>query len=293
MFSIKPVIQSYWDGRAAGNFTFGGTGSGLVIATVLAASFLGLAPTIPILAGLCFIAGGLFLVWLEIGKPWRFINVYRNPFTSWMSREAYAAAALFATALAAIVWPSLPLLWLAALLALAFLFCQARMLQASRGIPAWRDGAIVPLVMATGLVEGTAVLLLYLLVMGTVSVPLGAALIVLLVLRAGAYRIYRDRLRNGRAPTAVVNRLGEIDATVWVLGAIVPLIFAVLALAWPPLAGLSVGIAALCSVFAGWYVKVNIIRRLAHVQGLSVRHMPVRGTGRSGASVQPGWPAKR
>ncbi|MDP2619631.1 MAG: hypothetical protein Q8P46_05575 [Hyphomicrobiales bacterium] len=293
MFSIKPVIQSYWDWRAAGNFTFGGTGSGLVIMTALAASFLGLAPTIPMVSALGFIACGLFLVWLEIGKPWRFLNVYRNPFTSWMSREAYAAAALFATALAAILRPSPLFLWLAALFALAFLFCQARMLQASRGIPAWRDGAIVPLVMATGLAEGTAVLLLFLLAMRTVSVPLGTALIVLLVLRAGAYRIYRDRLRDGRAPTAVVNRLGEIDRTIWVLGLAAPLFFAVLALAWPLAHGFGMGLAALCALLGGWYAKVNIVRKLAHVQGLAVRHMPVRGTGRSGASVQPGWPAKR
>jgi len=289
MFSIKPVIQSYWDWRAAGNFTFGGTGSGLLITAVLAASFLGLAPAIPILAGLCFIACGLFLVWLEIGKTWRFLNVYRNPATSWMSREAYAAAALFATGLAAIVWPSLPLLWLAALFALVFLFCQARMLHASCGIPAWRDKAIVPLVMATGLAEGVAVMLVFLLAIGRVSVPLGAALIALLVLRAGAYRVYRDRLRDGRAPTAVVNRLGEIDRTVWLLGAIVPLVLAVLALVLPLVAGLSLGAAALCTIAAGWYLKVNIVRRLAHVQGLAVRHMPMRGAGRAGAMAQPGW----
>ena len=292
MFSIKPIIQDYWDWRAAGNFTFGGTGSGLMIMTPLAATFLDVAPTIPILSALGFIACGLILVWLEIGKTWRFVNVLRNPFTSWMSREAYAAAALFMAAFAVLAWPSLPLLWLAALLALAFLFCQARMLYASRGIPAWRDGAIVPLVIATGLAEGTAALLLIVLAMGTPSSPFAGALIVLLVPRAAAYWRYRNRLRDGRAPTAVTNRLGEIDKTVWLLALVAPAGLAALALAVPFAAGLSMGLAALCALLAGWYLKVNIVRRLAHVQGLSVRHMPVRGTGRAGAAAQPGWGAR-
>lgn len=293
MFSIKPVIQDYWDWRAAGNFTFGGTGSGLVIMTALAATFLGSAPRIPILAGLCFIACGLILVWLEIGKPLRFLNVYRNPFTSWMSREAYAAAALFATALAALFWPSLLLLWIAAIFALAFLFCQARMLHASRGIPAWREGTIVVLILATGLVEGTAVLLLFLIATGKISAAPIIVLMVLVALRAAVYRIYRNRLCDGRAPTAVANRLGEIDGTVRGLGLIAPLLFAAPALLWPLVAGLSVALAAFCALAAGWYAKVNIVRKLAHVQGLAVRHMPVRGAGRAGASAQPGWRTQR
>ena len=44
--------------------------------------------------------------------------------------------------------------WLAAALALAFIYCQARMLQAAKGIPAWREPLLVPLMVVTGLAEG-------------------------------------------------------------------------------------------------------------------------------------------
>jgi DMSO reductase anchor subunit len=43
---------------------------------------------------------------------------------------------------------------MAALLGVLFLYCQGRILQASKGIPAWREPKIVPLILATGFVEG-------------------------------------------------------------------------------------------------------------------------------------------
>ncbi len=39
-------------------------------------------------------------------------------------------------------------------LALVFVYCQGRMLQAARGIPAWREPLLVPLIVVTGLAEG-------------------------------------------------------------------------------------------------------------------------------------------
>ena len=46
------------------------------------------------------------------------------------------------------------LAWVAAALALAFVYCQARLLQAAKGIPAWREPLLVPLLVTTGLAEG-------------------------------------------------------------------------------------------------------------------------------------------
>jgi phenylacetyl-CoA:acceptor oxidoreductase subunit 2 len=48
----------------------------------------------------------------------------------------------------------------AAIAAGAFLYCQARILRAAKGIPAWRTPWVVPLIVISGLAEGGALLLL-------------------------------------------------------------------------------------------------------------------------------------
>ena len=77
---------------------------------------------------------------MRVGRDrpaWRAINVLFHPRTSWMTREALLAPLLLGCAAAAVLWPALRPL--AALLALAFLYCRgARILQAARGI---RPGA--------------------------------------------------------------------------------------------------------------------------------------------------------
>jgi phenylacetyl-CoA:acceptor oxidoreductase subunit 2 len=145
---VAPGRQRYWDWRAAGNFILGGAGAGLILYMAVAGERWLALP------GAALIGGGLLGVWLEIGRPRRALNAFRRPATSWMSREATVAPPLLASALAA-AWLARPWLpWLAAALAVTYLHCQARMLNAARGIPAWRGPRIVPLLMATGLAEG-------------------------------------------------------------------------------------------------------------------------------------------
>ena len=98
-------------------------------------------------------------MWLEIGRPTRALHVFFNPRTSWMSREAFVATLLFPAGLAAAAGLA-PFAWLSALLALAFVYCQARILKAARGIPAWREPLVVPLIVTTGLAEGGGLFLL-------------------------------------------------------------------------------------------------------------------------------------
>ncbi|HEX6362138.1 MAG TPA: DmsC/YnfH family molybdoenzyme membrane anchor subunit, partial [Albitalea sp.] len=157
-FGPDPWRQAHWDWRAAGNFMGGGAGSGLIAVAALSGA-RGTPLAVALLAGLVLVGAGLLCVWLEIGRPWRAMNVFRNPRTSWMSREAIVAALLVPAALAAAagVVAARPL---AALLALAFLYCQSRILRAARGIPAWRAPQIVPLVIATGLAEGAGLAVL-------------------------------------------------------------------------------------------------------------------------------------
>ena len=151
-YGPAPWQQKSWDWRAAGNFIDGGAGSGLIVFTALAGS-QGLASTILILAGLALIGFGLLCVWLEIGRPLRAPHVFFNPRTSWMTREAFTATLLFpAGMVAAAGVPGFA--WLAAVLAFAFLYCQSRMLQAAKGIPAWREPLLSLLMVLTGLAEG-------------------------------------------------------------------------------------------------------------------------------------------
>lgn len=95
-FGPNPWHQSSWDARAAGNFMAGGAGSGLIVAAAL-----GGGPAWLFLAGAAIVGIGLLCVWAEIGRPWRALNVFFHPRTSWMTREAIVAPALMLLALAA------------------------------------------------------------------------------------------------------------------------------------------------------------------------------------------------
>ena len=156
-FGPNPWHQQSWDARAAGNFMCGGAGSGLIVFAALAGG-----PTWLLPAGAALVGLGLLSVFLEIGRPLRAMNVVRHPARSWMTREAMVAPLLFAAVAAA--WFAGPkagwLSLLPALAALAFVYCQARLLQAAKGIPAWREPLTVPLVVATGLAEGGGLWLL-------------------------------------------------------------------------------------------------------------------------------------
>ena len=101
-FGPKPWHQTNWDFRAALNFMFGSAGAGLLVAAANPA-LAGNALRVEILLGLALIGAGLISVWFEIGRPLRAMNVGFNPFTSWMTRESFAAGLVFPLGLAA-VW---------------------------------------------------------------------------------------------------------------------------------------------------------------------------------------------
>jgi phenylacetyl-CoA:acceptor oxidoreductase subunit 2 len=191
------VLQTCWDWRAAGNFMFGGTGSALML--MIAINSFPDTPPLPLgLTALVFIGLGLFLVWLEIGRPWRFIHTYFHPQTSWMTREASAAILLFPVAFIGIVFKIPAMITLAGLLGLLFLYCQARILLASKGIPAWREPTILPLIIGTGLVEGTASLLLFLLILDSVQEWILYLLLILLAIRIQSWMKYRQQLTSNK-----------------------------------------------------------------------------------------------
>lgn len=255
-YGPKPWLQQHWDARAAANFMLGGTGSGLMIAAALVAHGSRYAAAL----SLALVAAGLGAVWLEIGRKLRALHVFFNPFTSWMTRESLAALVFFILGVAGIIASERTLIDAAALAALVFLWCQARILRASKGIPAWRAPEVVPLVITTGIAEGSGLVLLF------TAAPLALALAALAVIaRSLALARYRRAVPDARlAPAA---RLLAWIGTVVALGL---LLAAVLAPAVAPLAGLA-------ALAAGWQLKFALVTRAAFNQGFAIPRPPVRG----------------
>jgi phenylacetyl-CoA:acceptor oxidoreductase subunit 2 len=220
------------------------------------------------LTALVLVGLGLFLVWLEIGRPWRFLHVFFHPQTSWMSREASVAIVLFPVTAAAVWWRSSTLFLIAAVLGALFLFCQGRILRASRGIPAWRESAIVPLIVSTGLTEGVALLMLLFAATGGSPGSLVNALIVLIVLRSWAFYSYREALQRSQAPAGTLARVTALRAPFLLIGNVLPVLVAlVAALYWRP--GL-MELAAALALAGGWWLKFVIVTGAAQVQGYGI-----------------------
>jgi phenylacetyl-CoA:acceptor oxidoreductase subunit 2 len=262
-------LQTCWDWRAAGNFMFGGTGGALML--MIAITSFPDTPPLPLgFTALVFIGVGLFSVWLEIGRPWRFIHTYFHPQTSWMTREALAAVLLFPVAFVGIVFKIPAMITLAGLLGLLFLYCQARILLASKGIPAWREPTISPLIIGTGLVEGTALLLLSLLILGSIQEWALYLLLILLAVRIQSWMKYRQQLTSSKVPQQTLSVLSSIHApTLWV-GNVLPFILICIALTIPGISVIFICIASILAVLSGWHMKFIIITRAAQQQGYSL-----------------------
>ncbi len=266
MIRYGSILQTYWDWRAAGNFIFGGTGSGLLIMAV-ALAYPGAIDMRLGLPALAFMALGLFMVWLEIGRPLRFLHVFFHPQTSWMTREGSVATVLFPIALAAMYFNISWLAIVSALLAAMFLYCQARILQASKGIPAWRDPAVVPLIVSTGLVEGTALVLLAFSLVTQPPIWLLAIFGAFLLLRAYCWIRYKNSLHRHSAPAETLSVIDGVGAATLWGGNIVPLLLACSAVFIPAALVPFASIAALFALASGWHMKYTIIRRASQLQG--------------------------
>lgn len=289
-----PRLQRHWDVRAACNFIGGGTGTGL-LAFAAAGLMLG-SPFLPAgLLALAFVGFGLTMVWLEIGKPLRALNVFFHPQTSWMTREGVVALPLFAlgglTILAPFVGFTTAALWAAAAAAtcgIVFLYCQARILRAARGIPAWRATALTPFIMATGLTEGAGLYLGLALLIPADWAVVPAAM--LLAVRAGTWLAYRKALVDKGVPVVAATALDKFQPMFLTLGHVVPAALLLAAWAVPDQAGASITLAGLLMTATGWRAKLVIVLKAATTQGFALARTPARGRGVSRAIEQrPGW----
>jgi len=290
MDRIAPWLQTNWYRRAAGNFIGGGTGGGLAIFAAASELAGGNPQPLAYVLAALFIAVGLSLVWIEIGRPWRFLHVFFNPHTSWMTREGLVALPLLVALASAAWYGGAALASVSALLALVFVYCQARILRGSQGIPAWREPMIVPLIMATGLAEGAGVLLALAFIAGVA--PGGFVLILaLLALLARwiAWTAYRRSLARRGAPTAARKALQAIHLPLLVFFTIAPVALIAAALGFAGYAGPLALLAGLLGLAGGWLIKDTIVMRAAFNQGFAVPHMPRLNPVSGDAGIRQGW----
>jgi len=285
----SPRQQRNWDWRAAANFIAGGAGGGLLLFNAM----VSVNPDVirvATLLGLMLIGGGLTCVWFEIGRPWRALNVYRHFGTSWMTREAFVALVLFPVGGLALLTLQPQLVMLSGILGLAFLYSQARILAANKGIPAWRHPRSIALMIATGLAEGGGFLAC---VVAFGAMPIGPValifLIVLIAVRAYFWKAYLAGLVADGAPDGAVRVLSGFASRFVLMSHVVPALLVVLALAGLPGRAVLVFAAGLMVVAGGWMLKYTLVRRAAFTQGLALLRLPVRGAGPSGPAARPGW----
>jgi len=245
---------------------FGGAGSALVFMAAIT-SYSNSPPQSLGLIALTLIGVGLFLVWLEIGRPWRFLHVFFHPQTSWMTREGSIAGVLFVLTFIGIACKIPFIMGIAGIAGLVFLFCQGQMLKASKGIPSWLEPTIVRLIVVTGICEGTALLLLFLCLQHNVPMVLNLACLVFLVTRIFSWLIYRKNLIESRVPTVTLSTLGKIHSIQVIAGNLIPVILIILSIAMPELATPTIISATLLIIITGWHMNFTIITRAAQVQG--------------------------
>ena len=294
---VAPKLQTYWDWRAAGNFILGGAGSGLFVATMGAG--YGGAPIQPFgLLALALVGLGLFLVWLETGRPLRAPrNVFFNPQTSWMTRESMVASLLFPFGLAALWFDTETLTLIAGFIAFGFLYCQGRILLASKGIPIWRQINILPLILTTGLAEGLGLYLIISRLLHDWFTPIAVShtlwgLALAAAARTIVWTAYRNAIEDD-APTQSKRVLAKIHSEITLIGLGLPMAALVVVEIIPTVGhnhlGTVAAIAGFGALVAGWYMKFVIITRAAYQQGFAILRTPERGTGGGGPGYKPGW----
>jgi phenylacetyl-CoA:acceptor oxidoreductase subunit 2 len=273
-YGPKPWQQTSWDARAAGNFIGGGMGGSLIVFAALSGA-TGLALSWLLLSGLGLVGLGLLCVAFELGRPLRAIRVLRNPRTSWMARESWTAMLLFPVGLVAAAGV-MGFAWIAAALALVFVYCQARMLQAAKGIPAWREPLLTPLLVTTGLAEGGGVFLLTAPLHGAPTGVTVIAFAVLVVARLVVWVAYRRRLAGRAAPEAQA-ALDAAGRVLMLAGTLLPLVLAAAAAFAGAFALPIAALAGLLAALAGAWIKLVLVTRAGFNQCFALAHLPVRG----------------
>ncbi|MEE2745547.1 MAG: 4Fe-4S dicluster domain-containing protein [Pseudomonadota bacterium] len=294
--SLSGRPQPFWDMRAAMNFILGGFGAGLIAISYLTYISSGLEenilPTLYII-GAVIIVIGLFFVWLKIGRKFRALYVLLRPQTSWMSREVYAVGFLFAFCALDYFYLSTIAHLLVALAALVFLFCQAKILSSSMGIPAWRSPLIPWMLLFSGLYEGIGLLNLCLAIIFIDIDAINILVAYSLVLNAvNLYLWIRYIIDSDKAGISPLAQTILSKASVWVhlFAHFIPATFSIVLLIYPVFKTellIGTGLAILVGSVI-W--KSVIIIRASHHQDFALEKYPKRGSGTYAAPLLSGFP---
>ncbi|MGD9924383.1 MAG: 4Fe-4S dicluster domain-containing protein [Pseudorhodoplanes sp.] len=256
--AIDPPHQKHWDWKASLNFILGGSGASLLVFSlydsISAAAWLALG----------MMALGLGILLLKIGRPLRFIYVLRQPWRSWMSREAWIAMVLFPCAILALTTGAAFLSIVAAVSAGAFLLAQAMILKESKGVPVWRTPHVIHLVILAGVSEGVAILSLF--------HPMTSFLSALVLMRAASWFVYLRAVRKSGAPARSLEVLRRFNP--WMIGGGILAPLALIAASLPEAAAIAV-------VASGYALKFVLVTRAAYQQGFAL--------GQALNIVRPGW----
>ncbi len=129
--------------------------------------------------------------------------------------------------------------------------------------------AIVPFIIATGLSEGTALMLL---INGppATAIWLNHILVGFIVFRVWAWINYRRKLTAAKAPQAALSTLLAANPLFQLAGNLLPVLLIGAAFAAKGLPALLFTTACALIVLSGWYIKFIIVTRAAHVQGFAL-----------------------
>ena len=284
--------QTFWDMRAAMNFIMGGLGSGTVVMAYLLSFFVAFDDQALIninIGAAVIMAVGLFFVWLKIGRKLRAAFAILRPQTSWMSREIYAVGLFYASVAADFFQPSPLFHGTAALGAAIFLYCQGRILHSGKGIPTWRVPQMPLMLVATGLLEGIALITLIFSKWGE-QLP-DAALIPPFAIALILFNAYLWRRYVGSAKASGIGPidrriLARITPKLHMIGHILPLILfgALLLNADAPV--WVADIAGFLVIAGGVLWKAIVITRACHMQSFALGKMPQRGSGKYAAPLK-------
>jgi phenylacetyl-CoA:acceptor oxidoreductase subunit 2 len=173
--------------------------------------------------------------------------------------------------------------------ALAFLYCQARILHAAKGIPAWRVGLIPSMLVMTGLLEGVGLLGI---ASGLASWRFEASIAFIstwgaLLALANMLiwqRYFACAKRDGVPPLARAE-LQKLTPALRLIGHITPLVLFALAAVFSESL---LAIAGVAAVTGGVMWKFTVITRACHQQGFAMPKMPQRGSGNRAAPARLG-----
>jgi len=289
--------QKFWDWRAAMNWCFGGLASGFAVVGAL--NYLFVEHDVQEIAAANFAAAGLmaiglFFVWLKIGRKFRAWRAIFRPQTSWMTRELYAAAVFFPAVLIGIVFASTAAHLVAALAALAFLVCQAKILHMAKGIPAWRAPLVPAMIFSSGLYEGVGLTAFLLFFFGAAHVDEGVALarslavagLVLAVLNAALWVRYRQTAKARGIPPLARQAIDGIAVPLHIAGHAVPFILFAVALLTTTGPSVHLLVGGLTAVIGGFFWKYAMVVRAGYQQGFALGKMPRRGSGAKAAPAR-------